>query len=80
MRDTDDEGDIFSSGAPAFFLVTAEQVRSARSAAADEEGADTLGRVQLVTGEGEHVDMLEVRSKVDLELAHGLGGVSVEDD
>jgi hypothetical protein len=79
-READDEGHVLGPAAPAVLLVAAEQEGPARRAAADEERADALGRVQLVAGEGEQVDVPEVALQVDGELAHRLGGVGVDDD
>ena len=45
---------------------------------ADEESAGALGAVELVAGQGEHVDVLGVH--VDGQMAGGLDGVGVEGD
>ena len=50
----------------------------ARVAAADVQRADTLGAVDLVAGEREHVDVVLLH--VDRDLADGLDGVGVEED
>ena len=75
---------------PATFSVPARRWRSCDAAvehggeanvAADEEGADALGGVDLVAGEGEEVDVFEraLGAEVEREPAYGLDGVGVEE-
>ena len=45
---TDDEGNVFSAGPSTVFLVATQKVRTTRRSAADEQGSDALGSVQLV--------------------------------
>ena len=67
-------------GAAAFLLVPADHERPAGRAALDVQRADALGGVQLVAGEREQIDVLELAVQVDRHLADRLRGVGVEDD
>ena len=78
FAEADDSGDVFGAGAALAFVGAAEEERLDLGSAADVEGADSLGRVHLVAGDGEQVaaDLLHV----DGELAGCLDGVGVEID
>ena len=60
LGQADDVGHVLGAGAAAFLLVPADQERPAGRAAADEQRADALRRVQLVAGEREQVDVPEL--------------------
>ncbi len=76
----DDRRHVLRARAAARLLVAADQQRADRHAAANEQGAHPLGRVQLVARKRQHVDVLHVDRQVDRQLAHRLGRVGVEDD
>ena len=65
--------------AQAAFLTAAadERLHADARAAPDVDGADTLGAVDLVPGDGEQVDLHVL--DVDRDLTHGLRGVGVEE-
>ena len=78
LAEAGDVGDVLRAGAAAPLLVAAEQERPHGRAAADVERADALRGVDLVAGEGQHVERR--LGGVDArDLADGLRGVGVED-
>src|SRR6185369_4125854 len=80
FAEADDAGDVLGAGAALTLVRAAVEHGRESHAAPDIEDADSLGRVELVAGEGEEVDVLEeaVRADVERELAAGLDGVGVE--
>jgi len=73
----DGQDDALGSGAQPAFLSSAVDERL-QHAGTDIQGADALGCVHLVTGDGEQVDA--PGSCVDKDLPGRLGGVGVEED
>ena len=53
-------------------------MKVSRGAPADVQRAHAAGPVELVSGQGQHVDVLGVH--VDRQVAHGLDGVHMEGD
>lgn len=72
----DDVGDVFGTGAVAVFLSAAAEEGFEAAALAEVEGADALGGVEFVAGDGEHVD--GDGADVDGDFADGLDGVGVD--
>ncbi len=76
-----DGGYVFGSGAALALVGAAVHHWVQADVAADEEDTDALGRVHLVAGDGEEVDVLEraVGAEVERDLACGLDGIGVEE-
>lgn len=74
----DDRRDVFGAGAASALLLAAVDEVGQQDALPDVEGADPLGGVDLVAGEGEHVDLLGLH--VDRNVADRLHRVGVEPD
>ena len=75
---THNAGDVFRTGPLAPLLGAALDDVGQRDALAGVQHAGALGAVELVAGEGQHVDVLLLH--VDVEVASGLHGVGVEQD
>ena len=76
FSEPDDAGDILGPcPAPALLAAAVDQVVDLH-AFPDVEGADTLGAIELVGGEGEEVDVLGLH--VDRHVADDLDGIGVE--
>ena len=73
-----DAGDVLRTGALAPLLGAALDDARQGDALADVQRADALGAVELVAGQGEHIDVLLL--DVDVQMADGLHGVGVEQD
>jgi hypothetical protein len=71
----DGTGDVFGAGAAALFMAAAELARAERDAFADVEGADALGGVELVAGDGVEID----EGDGGREFAGGLDAIGVEE-
>ena len=71
-----DTGQIFGTGTLATLLSAALDHIYQRNAPAAVQCAYALGAVELMTGEGEHIDVL--LGHVDFQMAHSLDGVGVE--
>jgi hypothetical protein len=71
-------GESAATEAPLLPSSALEGLEADARPAADVEGADALGAVELVAGDGEEVDVHGV--DVDGDLADGLGGIGVEED
>jgi hypothetical protein len=73
------EGDgtwhVFGTGAAALLMAAAELARAERDAFADVEGADALGGVELVAGDGVEID----EGDGGREFAGGLYAIGVEE-
>ncbi len=79
--EADDRGDGERAGAESALVAAAVDEGGEADlgvAAADVEGADPLGAVELVGGKGHQVELVVVH--VDREAADGLGGVGVEEE
>jgi hypothetical protein len=76
--EADDRGRVLGAGAATALLMAAAQQRAEAGIAAHIEHPDAFRRVQLVTGQREHVDLRALQ--VDGDLADGLHGVGVEQD
>jgi hypothetical protein len=76
-----DAGYVFGAGAALSLVCAAVHHWGEADVLADEENADAFGRVDLVAGEGEKVDMLEraLGGQVEWELGGGLDRVGVEE-
>jgi len=59
FAEADDAGYVFGAGAALALVRAAVEHGGETDVAADEENADAFGRVDLVAGEGEEVDVLE---------------------
>ena len=68
-----DAGDILRTGPLAPLLSAALDDVGQRDALPGKENAGTLGAVELVAGEGQHIDVLLLH--IDVEVAGGLHGV-----
>jgi len=68
--------DIFGAGTEIVFVVGAMDLFFERDATADIEGADALGSVKLVAGDGEQINPQLIDA--DRNLAGRLGGVAME--
>ena len=71
-----DGGQVLGAGALAALLSAAVHEVVQDHALADIQRAYALGRVELMAGKGEHVDVL--LPDVDADVAHGLDRVGVE--
>jgi hypothetical protein len=76
--EADDGGRVLGAGAATALLMTTTQQRTEAGIAAQVEHADALGRMQLVAGEREHVDLGGLQ--VDGNLADRLHRVGMEHD
>ena len=74
--EADDAGHVLGAGAPPAFLPAAAQQRRELHAAAHIQRADALGRMQLVSGQRQHVDA--GRLHVDGEFPDRLHRVGVK--
>src|SRR5580704_8392453 len=81
FAETYDAGDVFGSGTALALMSSAVKERREADVAAGEEDAGALGRVELVAGDAEEVDVPERAggAEVERELAGGLDGVGVEE-
>jgi hypothetical protein len=81
FAEADDAGYVFGSGAALALVRAAVQHGGEADVLADEEDADAFGGVELVTGEGEEVDVLKrtFGAQVEWEFAGGLDCVGVEE-
>ena len=77
LGESDDVGDVLGAGAASGLLVPAEHEGLDLRALAHVHEADSLGGVELVTRDGQHVDGNGL--DVDLRLSGGLHRVRVED-
>ena len=77
LGEADDAGDVFRAGAAAALVAAANEEGVERGSAADVEGSDALGSVELVGADGEQ--MAAVAADVDGNLARALNGVDVEE-
>ena len=82
-RQTHDAGDVLRAGAALALVAAAHQQRLERRALAQKHGAHALGRVHLVSTDGQHVaadplhvdgDLAGALDRVDVEPDAGLGG------
>jgi len=78
LAESNDAGDVFRAGAEATLVMAAVEKLAQTRSTADIERADTLGRIQFVTGNREQVDLEFV--DVDGDFSRGLHGVSMEVD
>ena len=74
----DDVGHVLCSGPAPVFLVAADNKRFELGAPPDIQGADPLGGMELVPGQGEHIYLRA--GQVNGNLAHCLNRVGVKDD
>ncbi len=74
-----DARDVLRAGAALALVRTAVEERGELDAFADEERSRALGRVHLVAGDREEIDVFELAREVDGELGRGLDRVGVEE-
>ena len=77
-RHAHDAGHILGAATLALFLLAALDEVLEGDAPADVQGADALGAVELVAGQGEHINVHLFH--VDGHVTHRLDGVGVEGD
>ena len=75
-RHAADTGNVLGTGTLAPLLGTALDEVHQGEAAADIQGTDALGAVELVAGQTQHVNVL--RLHIDLDVAHSLDRIGVE--
>src|SRR5690348_5532166 len=78
LAESNDTGDVFRAGAETALVMTAVEKLTQTRSTADIKRADSLGRIQLVAGEGQQVDF--ERADIDRDFSGGLDGVGVEVD
>src|SRR5437879_7694851 len=78
LAEAHDAGDVFRAGAETALMMAAIEKLAQTRSAADVERADSLGRIQLVAGEGKQIQLKRV--DVDGNFSCGLHGIGVEVD